>query len=156
MLVASGRNEEIVPVLNMEQLRSVIIKHNMGVILQPVTKNCVRAERFIIKYVSTYCFDILEASEQQYSFREHMCRLRGGGGGSACVFGSAMQGLWENYELSSYVTHAHTHSGNEDEEYVEATVSSSMLREKMHLCPISCGAHLLPFICSCFSAHATQ
>lgn len=27
-----------------------------------------------------------------------------GGGGSARVSGSAMQGLWENYELSSYVT----------------------------------------------------
>lgn len=27
-----------------------------------------------------------------------------GGGGSARLSGSAMQGLWENYELSSYVT----------------------------------------------------
>lgn len=27
-----------------------------------------------------------------------------GGGGSARVSGSAMQGLWENYEPSSYVT----------------------------------------------------
>lgn len=29
------------------------------------------------------------------------------GGGSVCVSGSAMQGLWENYELSSYVMHTH-------------------------------------------------
>lgn len=30
------------------------------------------------------------------------------GGGSICVSGSAMQGLWENYELSSYVMRAHS------------------------------------------------
>lgn len=30
------------------------------------------------------------------------------GGGSVCVSGSAMQGLWENYELSSYVMRAHS------------------------------------------------
>lgn len=71
------------------------------------------------------------------------------GGGNVCVSGSAMQGLWENYELSSYVMRKHTQGRPdrkpETQEYAGESFSSFLLKKK-HLHSINHFLTLLLFI----------